>query len=131
MKLKFTVAIIIIFSLSFIGCKPKGSKAKIWLEKTVFQPNEEITVHFTMPLNYPKDAWVGIVPSDIEHGYESINDEHDLMKIHLNGRISGILKFMAPAEPESYDFRMHNKDTGGIEIFSIPFRVVKNQKPIS
>ena len=82
MKLKFTVGIIIIFSLSILVCKPKGSKAKIWLEKNVFQPNEEILVHFTVPINYQKDAWVGIVPSHIQHGDEAINDEYKALSTY-------------------------------------------------
>ena len=54
-----------------------------------------------------KNAWIGIVPSDIEHGLEAINDKHDLSYVYLNGNNNSTLNMVAPTEPGSYDLRMN------------------------
>jgi hypothetical protein len=93
------------------------------LEKSVFSPLEEIRLGFTAPEGLPGDAWVGIIPSRIAHGSESVNDQHDLTYQYLKGRTGGVLIFTAPAAPGSYDFRMHDTDSNGRELTSVSFRV--------
>jgi hypothetical protein len=93
------------------------------LEKGVFSPMEEIRLGFTAPEGLPGDAWVGIIPSRVEHGSESVNDQHDLTYQYLRGRTGGVLTFTAPAAPGGYDFRMHDTDSNGRELTSVSFRV--------
>ncbi|MCP5052771.1 MAG: hypothetical protein GY940_36725 [bacterium] len=70
-----------------------------------------------------RDAWIGIVPSDIPHGKEAINDRHDLTYKRISQRTSGIMEFRAPGKPGSYDFRMHDTDNNGTEVASVTFTV--------
>jgi putative hemolysin len=98
--------------------------ASLWLDKTDFEPGEEIQVHFAAPGTFPSDAWVGIIPSEVPHGSEATNDEYDLDYDYLDGQISGVLSFMAPFQPGSYDFRLHDTDEDGHEVASVTFKVV-------
>lgn len=94
------------------------------LESTEYEAGAEITVNFTTPEGYDTSAWVGLIPSDIEHGKEELNDEHDLEYRYLHGETSGTLSFTAPTEPGSYDFRMNESDsTGAVEVASVSFTV--------
>lgn len=93
------------------------------LKRFNFAPGETINVTFVAPPGLPDDAWIGIVPSDVEHGDESRNDRNDLAYQYLNGRTSDTLQFEAPQQPGDYDLRMHNTDTLGREIASVSFRV--------
>ena len=44
------------------------------IEKTVFTVGEIIKVEYTANPDWDATAWIGIVPSEIEHGQESEND---------------------------------------------------------
>jgi hypothetical protein len=99
------------------------SQGPLRLDKTSFSPGEQIVVHFTAPGDFDKNAWIGIIPSNVSHGSESENDKHDLAYQYLKGRTMGSLAFRAPSKPGSYDFRMHNTDNNGKEIASITFSV--------
>jgi hypothetical protein len=92
--------------------------------KNMYKPGETITVHFTAPAGYAKNAWVGIVPSNVPHGREAVNDQHDLAYQYLEGRTSGDLVFTAPMKTDFYDFRMHDTDNNGKETASTPFAVM-------
>jgi hypothetical protein len=93
------------------------------LQKKRFIPNEEIKVYFTAPADFDNDAWVGIIPSHVKHGYESENDKYDLDYYYLEKRTSGELTFRAPDEPGFYDVRMNDTDKDGYEVASITFEV--------
>lgn len=104
---------------------PGGKGAWLELEKDVFSPFEEIRVDFSAPNGLPGNAWVGIIPSRVAHGSETVNDQHDLTYQYLKGRTGGVLVFAAPSEPGDYDFRVHDTDDNGQELTSISFRVEK------
>lgn len=110
---------------------PQGASAEpiLTLDKTQFQPGEEIQVAFTAPDTWPTDAWVGIIPSDIPHGDEVQNDEYDLSYQYLEGKTSGTLIFVAPDAPGTYDFRLHDTDTEGKEWASVSFVVTAPEEP--
>lgn len=99
------------------------------LKKFSYAPGESIHVTYVAPPGLPKDAWIGIVPSDIPHGDEVRNDRHDLAYQHLEGHTSATLQFEAPQEPGDYDLRMNDTDSHGREIASIPFHVVIKPEP--
>jgi hypothetical protein len=79
----------------------------ITLDKTTYIAGEAIVVKYTSEAGMDKNAWIGIVPSDIEHGLEAINDKHDLSYVYLNGNNNSTLNMVAPTEPGSYDLRMN------------------------
>ncbi|MFC1616205.1 hypothetical protein ACFL21_03620 [Patescibacteria group bacterium] len=94
------------------------------IESEAFIPGEAIEVSYTTPEGFDTSAWVGIIPSDIEHGKEEVNDNHDLEYRYLHGEPEGTLIFTAPSEPGSYDFRMNESDKSGAkEVASISFKV--------
>ncbi len=93
------------------------------LQKEVFAPGEQIELDFTAPPELPRTAWVGMIPSNIPHGKEATNDQHDIQWSYLEKKASGTLHFVAPPESGSYDFRMNSSDSDGIEITSVTFRV--------
>lgn len=96
-------------------------KGKIWLDKNEFTVGEEIKVHFEASGNFHESAWIGIIPTNIEHGSEARNDEHDVTYQYLKNRTKGTLIFKAPGRIDNYDFRMHDTDHSGNEIASVSF----------
>lgn len=96
------------------------------LSKTRFQGGEKISVTFSTPPNLSPSAWIGIIPSEIPHGSEERNDEFDLTYQHLSGKSSGVLDFVAPSKPGSYDFRLNDSDDEGNELASVSFTVVSS-----
>jgi hypothetical protein len=119
----FTITVsVLIVSLTLISCGPKASMT---LGKTTFAPGELIAVNFVAPPSFSERAWVGIIPSDIPHGNETTNDEHDVAYIYLEKKVSGILNFYAPGQAGKYDLRMHDTDDNGKEVASVSFEVVK------
>lgn len=94
------------------------------IHKDVFAPGEQIDVDFTAPEALPKNAWVGMIPSNIPHGKEEVNDQHDIGWNYLEKKSAGTLHFIAPPEQGSYDFRMNSSSSaGGVEITSVTFQV--------
>lgn len=106
-------------------------QSKLELEKESFLPGEEIKLIFFAPPGLESNAWIGIIPSDIPHGDEKVNDQHDLTYQYLNGKIQGEMIFTAPSEPGEYDFRMHDTDSNGKEIASVSFKVASPQPSLS
>ena len=90
------------FVLIFIGmvfltiAVPQIENISIWLEKTTFAPNEEIKLHFTAPASFPNNAWIGLIPSNVPHGDETVNDQNDIDYEYISGRTSGTMIFKAP-----------------------------------
>ena len=103
------------------------------LDKDWFRPGEEIRIHFTAPRHFSRDAWIGIIPSHIQHGSEAVNDRHDISYEYIEKRTSGVIILQAPREPGSYDVRMHDTDNNGREVYSVSFNVggpgAGNHKP--
>ena len=100
--------------------------ARVWIEGATneFRPGEEIRVGFEAPASFDKSAWVGLVPSQIPHGDENRNDQHDVAYEYLAKRTKGSLRFRAPAILGSWDARMNSSDSGGKERASVTFQVV-------
>ncbi len=96
---------------------------ELTLEKTVFAPGEKIILSFKAPATLPRNAWIGIIPSDIPHGSEATNDKHELDYEYIGNQASGTMEFEAPEKPGQYDFRMNDTDTNGKELTHITFTV--------
>jgi len=93
------------------------------LKKKSFVPGEEIELTFTAPEGLSPTAWIGMIPSNIPHGDENVNDQHDIQYQYLEKKSSGTMKFTAPAQGGSYDFRLNSSDSNGVEITSVSFQV--------
>ncbi len=99
-----------------------GAAARMDLDKPVYAPGEAMTLRWNAPV-YPNSAWIGIIPSSIPHGSESVNDQHDVTYQYLGGKTSGTFAFSAPAAG-NWDLRMNDRDDGGKEVASVSFKVV-------
>ena len=94
----------------------------LFLDKTSFAQGETIRVQFTASGNWARNAWIGIIPSHIPHGSESVNDQHDITYQYIEKRTSGVMVFTAPG-PGQWDLRMHDTDSNGREVSSVSFSV--------
>ncbi len=112
-----------ISSVSFEVQRVDASAASLRLDRTTVPVGQEFTVHFTAPSGLPENAWVGIIPSNVPHGDEETNDQHDVDYQYLKGRTGGTLTFRAPAQAGAYDLRMNDTDSNGKEIASTSFTV--------
>jgi len=97
------------------------TEIEIALAKSRFFPDEAISFTFTTP-ELPPSAWIGIVPSDIPHGDEALNDMHDTSFRYLEGRTGGGLDLPNPGTGE-WTLRLHDDDENGREIAYVPFSV--------
>jgi hypothetical protein len=103
----------------------EASAPTLHLLRNTFSPGEEIDVSFTAPASYPQHAWLGIVPSQIPHGSEVVNDQNSPVYEFLDFRTSGIVKLKAPDRPGAYDIRLNSSDDShGKEVASVSFTVV-------
>jgi len=100
-----------------------GVDSHLKLARSTFKPNEEVVVQFEASPALPRDAWVGIIPSNVAHGDEATNDQHDISYQYLENRASGVLRFAAPLTPGAYDIRMHSTDQNGQELTYVSFQV--------
>ena len=116
-------AVLCLGMLSAAPAHAQNSGPSLWMDKLEFAPGETISLHFIAPPGLPTDAWIGIIPSSVPHGDESVNDQHDISYQYLDGMTSGILTFTAPDTPGTYDFRMHNTNFDGVELKSATFTV--------
>lgn len=95
----------------------------IWVNKKEYEPGEQITVFFDANDQLEIDAWVGIIPTNVPHGLEAVNDNHVLSLRYLFDRKEGSMIFYAPAEEGSYDIRLNDSDEQGLEVNSITIYV--------
>lgn len=99
-------------------CQSQDARLTVSTSEVWIGQNLEIT--FSAPAGL-ESAWVGIIPSDVPHGDESVNDAHDLTYQYLSDRTQGVLTFTAPTKTGSYDARLNDGD--GREIASVTFTV--------
>lgn len=116
------VYVIMLTAMIIAGCS-QGGKATLTLDKKTYDPLEEIKVTFTAPASFESNAWIGIIPSEVQHGNEAENDRYDLVYQYLEKRTSGTLIFKAPDRAGSYDLRMHDTDNNGREVAYASFTV--------
>lgn len=99
------------------------AKGALALDQTTFSPGDVVAVSFEVPEGLGSRAWVGLIPSSVEHGSAATNDQHDLQYHYLSGKSSGTLQFKAPEAPGSYDIRLHDGSGNANEIASLTFEV--------
>ena len=126
--LLLSVALLFSVTVFSTSCK-KEAQYTVKTDKTTYHGGETVVVTFTADAKWDKHAWVGIIPSKIEHGKEYINDAHDLTYEYLNNRTEGKVEFTAPKAPGKYDIRLNDTDSGtadgtkGKEMSSVTFSV--------
>lgn len=124
---KKIAVVVVVLALGAVFALPTMAQIEdtsMWLDKTNFNPGERIVVHFRAPASFSTSAWIGLIPSDIPHGSEATNDQHDIEYKYLKGMTSGTLYFTAPRKAGMYDFRMNDRDDNGTEVGSMSFYVV-------
>jgi len=112
-------------SVSFMVEGEYDIEGTLTLDKDIFNGGDDIKVSFTSSSAYAKDAWIGVIPSDVPHGDETVNDRHDMSYQYIKGLTSGDMVFKAPLKPGEYDLRMHDTDSNGTETASVSFTVVQ------
>lgn len=115
-----------------VGAAPRASAPasaaeppSLALDRLTFAPGELVRVRFRTP-RYADDAWIGVIPSDVQHGSEPVNDQHDVSYQYLRGRTEGELVFTAPAAGR-WDLRLNTTDSNGIETASVSFVVAASK----
>jgi hypothetical protein len=121
--------LILVIFITFLGFQLFGQTISISTHHV--KPGSTVQLSFNAPSSYPENAWIGIVPSNIEHGSEAVNDKHDLTYQYLKKRTSGSLSFKVPAQEGNYDFRMHDTDNNGREVASVSFVVSTSSATLS
>ena len=101
--------------------EPEFAGIKITLPRSSFKSGENIDFSFTAP-ELPGDAWIGIVPAEIPHGDEAVNDQHETSYKYLEGRTSGGFTLPNPGLGE-WTLRLHDTDDNGRELAYVPFKV--------
>lgn len=104
------------------GASSHNHEVGLSIEKNSYVQGEDILVRFHASANWPGDAWIGIIPSYVQHGSEEVNDEYDITYQYIEKRTQGMMVFTAPG-PGQWDLRMHNTDSEGREISSVSFTV--------
>ncbi|RLE20887.1 MAG: hypothetical protein DRJ65_17255, partial [Acidobacteria bacterium] len=69
--------------------------------------------HFEAAATFHDHAWIGVVPSEVEHGSEDVNDQHDVDYKYVRDTADGTLEFRAPAGEGSWDVRLNDTDRSG------------------
>lgn len=104
--------------------RPTPVQSSLKLVRSSYKPGETIRVDFVASPDYPENAWIGIVPSQVKHGSEADLDANNLVYQHLQKRSLGWLELKAPDKPGSYDVRMTDGDgEGAKEVASQTFQV--------
>src|SRR5574341_1102796 len=114
MKFRF-FAVVFVLALLFAWGQPQ-----VKLNKTSFLPGETIEVHYVSGGLTKQGAWVGIIPSNIPHGNESVNDQNDVAYQYTQDP-QGTVQLPAPLKSGSYDMRLNSGD--GKELASATFQV--------
>ena len=92
---------------------------RIELEKGRYNSNESILVNFTGP-TLGSDSWLGIVPSDIEHGDSTVNRYNRVSYFDMEGQSIGTHIFENPGEG---DWTIRMNDGSGDELAYVEFSV--------
>ena len=94
-------------------------------DKKTYAPGEAVTLTLDWTGTPDETCWVGLVPADIKHGDEEINDAADLAYLYLGGAEPGSFVFEHALEPGEYTLRVNETDDGGAELAWIAFRVAE------
>lgn len=107
-----------------VAATPASGGGEVWIQDPkVFASGTKFTVRFEAAQTFHDNAWLGVVPSDVPHGSELVNDQHNLGYRYIRGRTAGEDVLTAPSQPGDYDVRLHDSDNNGREVASAAFTV--------
>lgn len=108
-----------------IGPITPVSGNQIRLNKSLFSPGETIQLEVSIKPEdkWDESAWVGIVPWDVPHGSEAVNDANNLGYQYMGPYLAGKMRFPAPLQPGTYDMRLNSSDEAGQELVFATFLV--------
>jgi hypothetical protein len=109
--------------LASVSFTVSTATASVSLNKSVYDRGERIWVTFKTSVPFETNAWLGVIPSEIPHGSEEVNDQHDVSYVYVKGESEGVKELAAPTTPGSYDIRLNDSDDKGKEIASVTFTV--------
>ncbi len=92
-------------------------------DKKEYSVGEAIRLKLTWTGTPDSNAWVGIIPAEIPHGDEYVNDDADLHYIYLEFNGQGEFYFEYELEPGKYTLRVNENDDGGAELAWCEFTV--------
>ena len=110
-------------SVPFVVKTPDADGVELAISKNKWSPGEDIEVRFVSHKDFSSQAWIGLLPSNIEHGDAKHNDLHDIDWRSIGNTMEGKLVFRAPEQKGQYDFRMHDSYTGR-EVASVSFEIM-------
>lgn len=99
--------------------------ASLSLPRVRFKPGNKLQLSFTTPSGLPFNAWIGIMPHELEHGPQSVRKTNDIEAKSLDGKTSGSLEFITPALEKQLDFRMYDNAENGRELAVLSFVVTR------
>ena len=103
--------------------------ASLTTDATQVKTGEAVNIKFVSMFHFHPNSWVGIVPSDVPHGFEGVNAAKVKGKrFFLRHMETGEFELKAPKNPGKYDLRM-NDISSGREVASFSFEVVKDESP--
>jgi len=109
--------------IAYASFTAKLAQARVWLDAAKVAQGSDVQVHYAVEGWVNNDAWIGLIPSSVPHGEESVNDAHQVAYRYLQGNREGAFTFKAPGQPGSYDFRLNDTNQDGSEIASVTFTV--------
>ncbi len=96
------------------------------MSKERYSYGEEIKVTLKWTGTPDPSAWLGIVPADIPHGDEFVNDDADIEYIYIAEYDGSEFIFNSDIEPGNYTVRLNDNDSGGAELAWCAFTVTPN-----
>ncbi len=102
---------------------------KVYIDKVRYSPGEKIKVSFRASKDYGENAWIGIVPTNIEHGSAEENDLNAISYQYMDKQTKGNMNFSAPTKYGVYDVRMHDNEFGK-EVAHVTFEVKESSGSI-
>lgn len=122
------LAVAVLSSCGGAGEEPKDDSPKFSLktDKAEYQLGETIKVEFVADPEWDKNAWIGLIPSEIAHGTEAENDKHDIAYKYLQNKATGSMEFTAK-KAGKFDLRMNESDAkeNAKEIASVSFTIAE------
>lgn len=96
----------------------------LFLNRTVFAPDEFIPVEVVIGTADPSEAWVSLVPADTKHLPAWEISRMDLREAYVSQKKNGVVEMWAPVQNGKYSMRLFSSKRGdAVELGSVDFEV--------
>lgn len=99
-------------STSFIVSGEGNTAIELSTDKNSYAVGEVIKVTYKAPVAWETSAWLGIIPSKVNHGDAIEADKHDVGWKYIDGRNGATVDMFAPAVAGKYEIRMFDGNAG-------------------